>query len=215
MINTNPCIRPAVIGNTQRATAGQPSQSSCSPSESFQPRLGFEPWIGPGKPGHPEPAVCPQPAPSSPQPAICPMPVVGFEPWLMGQPTSTPAVSPQYADKLVRGFGEQALLAIDDDRVKGCAGYYFDGLESVGGSNDWLAGVTVGRLGDQWEMTGPGTYELKNGSMGQILSFDVSNRQTVLESYYDEHKFETSRYREIIRRDEDGSMRREYPPVGL
>ena len=212
MINTNPTIRPAVIGNTNRSSACS-GQNCPNPNESFEPTLGFEPWIGPGKPGHPEPAVCPQP-PAKPEPAICPMPTVGFEPWLMGEPTSTPAVSPQYADKLVRGFGEQALLSIDDSRIQGCAGYYFDGLESVGG-NDWLAGVTVGRLGDQWEMTSPGTYELKNGNMGQVLNFDMTTRQTTLESYYDEHKFETSRYREIIRRDEDGSMRREFPPVGI
>lgn len=211
MIKTSISFTPAVIQNNRPAPV---AQGEARPQESFQPSAGFEPWIGPGKPGHPEPAVCPQP-PIQPKPAICPQPTLGFEPWQMGEPTSTPAVSPKFADKLVRGFGEQALLAIDDARVQGCAGYYFDGLEGVGGGNDWLAGVTVGRLGEQWEMTHPGTYELKNGSMGQILKFDVSNRQTVLETYYDEERFDTTRFREIIRRDEDGSMRREYPAPGI
>lgn len=212
MINTNPTFRPAVISGSSRPVCTE--HTPAAPSESFQPRLGFEPWIGPGKPGHPEPAVCPQP-PAPPQPAVCPMPTMGFEPWLSGELTSTPAVSPNFADKMVRSFGEQAITSIDDSRIQGCAGYYFEGLESIPPSQDWLAGVTVGRLGDQWEMTGYGTYELKTNGMGQTLSFDSVNKQTVLESYYDVQSYETSRHREILRRDEDGTMRRETPPVGL
>ncbi|MBN9413995.1 hypothetical protein ABS71_12890 [bacterium SCN 62-11] len=212
MINTNPTIRPAVISvSNQPARA---SQAPASPSESFEPQLGFEPWIGPGKPGHPDPAVSPQPS-APPQPVVCPQPTMGFEPWQTGEATSTPAVSPRFSDKLVRAFGEQALTSIDDSRIQGCAGYYFDGLESVQPSQDWLTGVTVGRLGDQWEMTKPGTYELKTQGMGQILSFDMMNNQTVLESYYEVQSYETSRHREILRLDQDGTMRRETPPVGI
>ena len=212
MINTSPTFRPAVISNASAPTRTQ--QAPAGPSESFEIQAGFEPWIGPGRPGKPEPAVCPQP-PAPPQPAICPMPTMGFEPWLTGAPTQDPGISAKYADKLTRAFGEQALLSMDDSRIQGCAGYYFDGLESVQPSQDWLAGVTVGRLGDQWEMTQPGTYELKTNGAGQTLTFDMMNRQTVLESYYDVQSFETSRHREIIRRDEDGTMRRETPPVGI
>ncbi|MEW6280824.1 MAG: hypothetical protein AB1758_19570 [Candidatus Eremiobacterota bacterium] len=189
-------------------------KEEAGPGESFtptQPRIGFEPWIGPGKPGHPEPAICPRP---QPLPEVCPEPVVGFEPWLSGQPTHDPSVSPKFADKLVRAFGEQALLSINDERIKGCEGYYFQGWESVGG-DDFIQGVTLGRLGEGWQMVEYGTYELKTGGVGQRLTFDMANRQTVLESYYDEQRFETSRFSEILRRDEDGSMRRETPPVGL
>lgn len=213
MSNTIPSFRPAVITGTTPSTNGAGSDKPASPIESFEPTVGFEPWIGPGKPGHPEPAICPKPQPH-PEPAICPMPTAGFEPWLTGTPTDNPGVSGNYADKLVRAFGEQAVLAVNDERVSGCAGYYFDGLE-MPLSGDWLSGVTVGRLGDQWEMVQPGTYELKGNGCGQTLTFDSMNRQTVLESYYDEQKFETSRYREIIRRNEDGTMLRDYPPVGL
>lgn len=194
-----------------RTPAGETPASE--PKEQFDgPRLGFEPWIGPGKPGHPEPAICPRPV--MPEPAICPQPTLGFEPWQSGQLTDDPSVSPKFADKLVRGFGEQAVLSIEDERVSGCAGYYFQGWESVGG-DDFLKGVTLGRLGPGWEMTGYGTYELKSGDTGQKLTFDTANQQTVLESYYTENRYESSRFSEILRRDEDGTMRREQPPVGL
>lgn len=211
MIHTNPSLRPAVLSVSNRPASSQPAIAS--PNESFEPQLGFEPWIGPGKPGHPEPSA-PQPA-APPQPSICPQPTMGFEPWLSGETTTTPAVSPRFSDKLVRAFGEQALTSIDDSRIKGCAGYYFDGLESVQPSQDWLTGVTVGRLGDQWEMTTPGTYELKTQGLGQTLRFDTMTGQTVLESYYDVQSYETSRHSEILRLDRDGTMRRETPPVGL
>jgi len=192
-----------------------PAEDTAQTRDGFQmegPRMGFEPWIGPGKPGHPEPN------PSNPQPAPGPglgfEPVAGFEPWLSGEPTGDPGIGPKYADKLTRAFGEQALLSIQDERIQGCAGYYFEGWESVGG-DDFIKSVTEGRLGDKWEMVQYGTYEMKSGSAGQRLSFDMANRQTVLESYYDEQSFDTTRHREILRLDQDGTMRREIPPVGL
>jgi hypothetical protein len=212
MIDTQFSIsaKPAV---QRRPGAAGDAQAAPEATETFQPTMGFEPWIGPGKPGHP-PASEPAPPTQRPIPAICPMPVAGIEPWQRGQLTDNPDVAPAYADKLTRTFGDQALLSIQDDRLKGCAGYYFEGWESVGG-DDFIKGVTVGRLGDQWEMVEPGTYELKSGSVGQRLTFDVANRQTVLESHYDDNRFETSRYSEILRLDQDGTMRRENPPVGL
>ncbi len=140
--------------------------------------------------------------------------MVGIEPWLSGEPTTDPQVGSKFADKLVRAFGEQALLSIDDSRIHGCEGYYFKGWESVGG-DDFIKGVTLSRLGEGWEMVDFGSYELKSGNAGQRLTFDMANRQTVLESYYDENRYETTRFSEILRRDEDGSMRRETPPVGL
>jgi hypothetical protein len=185
------------------------------PTDGFKfegPRAGFEPWIGPGKPGHPSPSPAePQPAPG---PGVVFEPVMGFEPWLSGQTTSDPAIGPKYADKLTRAFGEQALLSIQDERIQGCAGYYFEGWESMGG-DDFIKNVTVGRLGDKWEMVEYGTYELKSGSAGQRLSFDMANRQTVLHSYYDEQSYETTRHSEILRLDQDGTMRRETPPIGM
>lgn len=211
MINTQFNFTPAVIGRTQEQRREEPSGSL--PTESFQPQLGFEPWIGPGKPGHPP--VSPEPGGPLPEPAICPQPMIGFEPWLTGELTDNPSIGAQYADKLTRAFGEQALLSIKDDRISQVAGYYFDGLEGVDPGKDWLAGVTVPRLGDKWEMQEGGVYELRSGSLGQRLSFDMVNRQTVLESFYEENHFETSRYSEILRLDQDGTMRREVPPVGL
>ena len=214
MIHTNPSI--ARLGSAQPVrAAAHPKVEAKLPTESFSldgPQMGFEPWIGPGQSGHPTPAVCPKP--TLPQPAVCPRPTVGIEPWLSGEITTDPAVGPKFADKLTRAFGEQALLTVDDERIQGCSGYYFEGWESVGGK-DFLQGVTVGRLGDKWEMVEYGTYELKSGAAGQRLTFDMSNRQTVLESYYDENHFETTRFREILRKDQDGTMRREIPPVGI
>lgn len=210
MINTQFNLKPAVIGRTPERRE-QPGISL--PAESFQPGAGFEPWIGPGKPGHPP--ANPEPAAPLPEPAICPAPIMGFEPWLTGELTTDPSIGPKYADKLTRAFGEQALLSITDERIQGVSGYYFEGHESVSPPKDWLEGVTVGRLGDKWEMTGFGEYELKSGGVGQRLSFDLMNRQTRLESFYEENHFETSRYSEILKRDEDGTMRREVPPVGL
>ena len=182
-------------------------QGATEPTESYQ---GSNP---PGQGDNHGPAICPRPPRF--EPAICPQPVVGFEPWQMGEPTSTPAVSPQFADKLVRNFGEQAAISIADERIAGVAGYYFDGLEGISPSQDWLSGVTTGRLGAGWEMKEYGTYELTNGTVGQTLKFDVANRQTTLESYYIDRRFEESKHSEIIRRNEDGSMTREQPPVGL
>jgi hypothetical protein len=209
VINTDYSARP------RPAVCPRPPAQESGPSpnqDGYQgPTVGFEPWIGPGKPGHPQPAVCPKPIP---QPVVCPQPTVGIEPWQSGLPTTDPAISPKYADKLTRAFGEQALLSVKDERIAGCAGYYFEGWESVGG-DDFIKDVTEGRLGDQWKMVEYGSYELKSNGIGQRLSFDLGNRQTVLESYYDEHHFDVSRFSEILRLDSDGSMRRETPPVGI
>ncbi len=211
MINT----QSAISGNYPVSSAGsqaRPEQQAEVPRESFEgPRLGFEPWIGPGKPGHPEPAICPKPVMT---PGPVPGPTIGIEPWLSGEPTTDPQVGSKFADKLVRTFGEQALLSIDESRIHGCEGYYFKGWESVGG-DDFIKGVTLSRLGEGWEMVDFGSYELKSGSVGQRLTFDMANRQTVLESYYEENRYDTTRFSEILRRDEDGSMRRELPPAGL
>lgn len=128
---------------------------------------------------------------------------------------SPSAVSPDFPGKMTGAFGKQAVASIEDSRIQECAGYYFDGLEGLPPSQDWLDGVTPPRLGDQWKMTQAGTYELKNQEMGQILSFNSVTRETTLETYYDVQHFETSRHREILRRDRDGSVTRELPPVGI
>ncbi|MGE0495996.1 MAG: hypothetical protein AB7S38_42715 [Vulcanimicrobiota bacterium] len=157
---------------------------------------------------------------SAPEPVVCPRiffggPGATIEPWLRGEPTNDPAVSPQYADKAKAAFGDQAITSIQDDRVRGVGGYFLEGWESAPGGDDWLKGVTLGRLGDKWEMTGFGKFEIKSGDVRQSLSFDMGSGTSRLETSYDEHRFETSTFSEILTIDRDGEMRREHPPVGL
>lgn len=123
-------------------------------------------------------------------------------------------MSPRFADKLTRTFGEQSILSLEDDRVHGVGGYFLEGWEGVGGG-DFVSRIALGRLGDQWEMTGYGTFELKSGGLRQELSFDMGSGTTRLKSSYEENRYETSLYREVLTLDRDGVMRRELPPVGL
>ncbi|MBI3927673.1 MAG: hypothetical protein HY319_19190 [Armatimonadetes bacterium] len=212
MINTNPAQLSSPRASSS-APSGQRQEGGTSVDRvTFEgPRAGFEPWLGgaPGGGAPSSPGTFP-PAGAEPIPDV----PVTIEPWLRGELTDDPAVSPKFADKLTRTFGEQAILSLEDDRVHGVGGYFLEGWESVGGG-DFIQGVTLGRLGDQWEMTGYGTFELRSGGVRQELSFDPSNGQTRLESSYEEHLYDTTLFREVLSLDRDGVMRREYPPVGL
>lgn len=146
---------------------------------------------------------------------VIPAPVMSFEPWLMGTVTDNPKVSPEHAEKLTDAFGDSAILSIEDERIAGIDGYYFDGWETVGG-DDFIKGRTLSRLGEGWEMTEFGEYELKSDNgVSQKLSFRMGVNSTTLESTYVDNTFDTSYVTEILRKSEDGEIRREVPPRGL
>lgn len=137
-----------------------------------------------------------------------------FEPWLMGEPTNSPAVSGNFADKLTRAFGESAVLDIKDDRIGGVEGYLYGGLETVGGDQDWLSGVTCLRLGAGWETSEFGKYELKGNGVSQTLTMAPDGTRT-LESTYTDNTYDTSIRTETLTMDRDGNMRRSQNTPGL
>lgn len=207
MINTN-----LQITNLRDLASAARPEASDLPVDGYaqveMPRAGFEPWLGGGQGGARPPAGGQVPSQQIPEP------VLTIEPWLRGQETDDPSVGPRFADKLTRSFGEQAILSLKDDRVHGAGGYFLEGWEGVGG-DDFVSRMALGRLGDKWEMTSYGTFELKGAGVRQELSFDVSSGLTRLESSYEERTYDTTLYSEILTVGRDGVMRRETPPVGL
>ncbi|MCA9795476.1 MAG: hypothetical protein KC910_26895, partial [Candidatus Eremiobacteraeota bacterium] len=144
MINANPTsvINHKACGNCR---THHPEQAGAEPQDSFRP------------------------ADSAPEPVVCPRVFFGgpgatIEPWLRGEPTNDPAVSPQYADKAKAAFGDQAITSIKDERVHGVGGYFLEGWETVGG-DDFIKSRTLGQLGDKWQMTEFGKFELKSGDV--------------------------------------------------
>lgn len=212
MVNLNPTHQvSSPVANVPRPSASKGEEAS-APEDHVRidgPRIGFEPWLG----GGPDPAQVRRDAVAPPTGGV-PEPVATIEPWLRGELTDDPKVGPNFADKLVTTFGEQAILSIEDGRVHGVGGYFLEGWESVGGG-DFVTNICLGRLGDKWDMTEYGTFELKAGGVRQELSFDMSMGQTRLESSYQEQVYDTSTSREVLTLDRDGVMRRDQPPAGL
>lgn len=146
---------------------------------------------------------------------VIPQPTFGFEPWQTGKLTDDPKVSKEIANKLTGEFGDQAILSMEDERLGRIDGYFFQGWESVGG-DDFIKSRTLGQLGDQWEMTGYGQYELKSESgTSQKLLFRPGVNSTELTSSYIDNTFDTSVVSETLRKAEDGTLRRETPPRGF
>lgn len=197
MINTQ-----LSIGNTQPQSAcrNHPRHEECpEPTEEFRPS-------GPGT----GLAICPRPMGAS-----VAGPTIGFEKWQMGTPTDNPSFSGKFADKLVGAFGEQAITSVEDERLRHCEGYHFDGLEMPVGL-DFLSSRTLSHLGPGWEYNQQdNSYELKSKDVGQRVTFDAFNKQTSVESYYIDNTYDTTRVSETIKRNQDGSMLRENPPTGL
>jgi hypothetical protein len=140
--------------------------------------------------------------------------MVGFEEWQMGQPTDNPAFGGKFPQKLAGAFGEQAILGVDDDRLRRCEGYHFDGQETPMGV-DFLSSRTLANLGQGWTANQDGSYELKGKDIGQRITFDAFNKQTAVESYYIDNTYDTSRVSETIKRNQDGTMLRENNAPGL
>lgn len=147
-----------------------------------------------GRPSFPEPAVCPRPMP---EPAVCPEPVVGFEDWLTAKPTDNPNVGAKFAAKAQSAFGEQALTSVCEDRIRQAGGYHYDGLETPGGG-DFLTSRTLAWLGGDWEAKKDGSYEISGQGVGQNIRFDAITGKTTLETWYDENRFDTTRYSETL-----------------
>jgi hypothetical protein len=146
---------------------------------------------------------------------IIPAPTMGFEPWQTGQLTDSPKVGKEFAGKLTESFGDQAILSMEDQRLSRIDGYFFDGWESMGG-DDFIKGRTLPVLGENWEMTGHGQYELKSDDgVVQKLLFRPGVRSTELTSSYVDNTFDTTVISETLRKAEDGTLRRETPPRGM